>query len=113
MNKFWEKVLTAGGGISSKRLMGVACILFAMIFACLGLFLGDMGIVDGIVSTVIIEFLTAGVALFGITGWERKGSLYSTTNTSAQKDPEVIVANDEEMDENDIIKEKKTKRKSH
>lgn len=73
MRGFWLKVLKAGGGISSKRLMGVICVFFAMIFACLGLFLGEVGAVDGIVSTIIIEFLAAGVALFGITGWERRG----------------------------------------
>ena len=72
MREFWLKVLKAGGGISSKRLMGVVCVFFAMIFACLGLFLGVAGAVDGIVSTIVIEFLAAGVALFGITGWERK-----------------------------------------
>lgn len=72
MREFWLKVLKAGGGISSKRLMGVVCMFFAMIFACLGLFLGEAGAVDGIVSTIVIEFLTAGVALFGITGWERR-----------------------------------------
>lgn len=72
MREFWLKVLRAGGGISSKRLMGVICVFFAMIFACLGLFLGEAGVVDGIVSTIVIEFLAAGVALFGITGWERR-----------------------------------------
>ena len=72
MRGFWLKVLKAGGGISSKRLMGVICVFFAMIFACLGLFLGEVGVVDGIVSTIVIEFLAAGVALFGITGWERR-----------------------------------------
>ena len=72
MRGFWLKVLKAGGGISSKRLMGVICVFFAMIFACLGLFLGEVGAVDGIVSTIVIEFLAAGVALFGITGWERR-----------------------------------------
>ena len=72
MREFWLKVLKAGGGISSKRLMGVVCVFFAMIFACLGLFLGEVGAVDGIVSTIVIEFLAAGVALFGITGWERR-----------------------------------------
>lgn len=72
MREFWLKVLKAGGGISSKRLMGVICVFFAMIFACLGLFLGEAGAVDGIVSTIVIEFLAAGVALFGITGWERR-----------------------------------------
>lgn len=72
MRGFWLKVLKAGGGISSKRLMGVTCVCFAMIFACLGLFLGEVGAVDGIVSTIVIEFLAAGVALFGITGWERR-----------------------------------------
>lgn len=72
MRGFWLKVLKAGGGISSKRLMGVTCVCFAMIFACLGLFLGEVGVVDGIVSTIVIEFLAAGVALFGITGWERR-----------------------------------------
>ena len=72
MRGFWLKVLKAGGGISSKRLMGVICVFFAMIFACLGLFLGEVGAVDGIVSTIVIEFLAAGVALVGITGWERR-----------------------------------------
>ena len=72
MRGFWLKVLKAGGGISSKRLMGVICVFFAMIFACLGLFLGEVGAVDGIVSTIVIEFLAAGVTLFGITGWERR-----------------------------------------
>ena len=73
MRNFWLKVLKAGGGISSKRLMGIVCVSFAMIFACLGLFLGEVGAVDGIVSTIIIELRAAGVALFGITGWERRG----------------------------------------
>ena len=72
MREFWLKVLKAGGGISSKRLMGVVCVFFVIFFACLGLFLGVAGAVDGIVSTIVIEFLAAGVALFGITGWERK-----------------------------------------
>lgn len=72
MREFWLKVLKAEGGISSKRLTGVICVFFAMIFACLGLFLGEAGVVDGIVSTIVIEFLAAGVALFGITGWERR-----------------------------------------
>lgn len=72
MREFWLKVLRAGSGVSSKRLMGIVCVCFAMIFACLGLFLGEVGVVDGIVSTIVIEFLAAGVALFGITGWERR-----------------------------------------
>lgn len=72
MREFWLKVLRAGSGVSSKRLMGIICVCFAMIFACLGLFLGEVGVVDGIVSTIVIEFLAAGVALFGITGWERR-----------------------------------------
>lgn len=78
MRGFWLKVLKAGGGISSKRLMGVVCVFFAMIFACLGLFLGEVGAVDGIVSTIVIEFLAAGVALFGITGWERRNQHISS-----------------------------------
>ena len=92
MRDFWLKVLKAGGGISSKRLMGVVCVCFAMIFACLGLFLGEVGAVDGIVSTIVIEFLAAGVALFGITGWERRSQhippMQETyQEESYQKDP--------------------------
>lgn len=86
MREFWLKVLRAGGGISSKRLMGVVCVFFAMIFACLGLFLGDVGAVDGIVSTIVIEFLAAGVALFGITGWERRNRY--TPPIQDQQEPE-------------------------
>lgn len=92
MRDFWLKVLKAGGGISSKRLMGVVCVFFAMAFACLGLFLGEVGAVDGIVSTIVIEFLAAGVALFGITGWERRSQhippMQETyQEESYQKDP--------------------------
>ena len=87
MRGFWLKVLKAGGGISSKRLMGVICVFFAMIFACLGLFLGEVGAVDGIVSTIVIEFLAAGVALFGITGWERRGQHIPPMQETYQEDP--------------------------
>ena len=86
MREFWLKVLKAGGGISSKRLMGVVCVFFAMVFACLGLFLGEVGAVDGIVSTIVIEFLAAGVALFGITGWERRNRY--TPPVQEQQEPE-------------------------
>ena len=86
MREFWLKVLRAGGGISSKRLMGIVCVCFAMIFACLGLFLGEVGAVDGIVSTIVIEFLAAGVALFGITGWERRNRY--TPPVQEQQEPE-------------------------
>ena len=86
MREFWLKVLRAGGGISSKRLMGVVCVFFAMVFACLGLFLGEVGAVDGIVSTIVIEFLAAGVALFGITGWERRNRY--TPPVQEQQEPE-------------------------
>lgn len=47
--------------------MGIVCIVFSMIFACLGFFFGDLGKVDTTVSTVLIQFLTAGIALFGVT----------------------------------------------
>ena len=92
MREFWLKVLRAGSGVSSKRLMGIVCVCFAMIFACLGLFLGEVGVVDGIVSTIVIEFLAAGVALFGITGWERRSQhippMQGTyQEESYQKDP--------------------------
>lgn len=86
MREFWLKVLRAGSGVSSKRLMGIVCVCFAMIFACLGLFLGEVGVVDGIVSTIVIEFLAAGVALFGITGWERKNRY--TSPMQEQQEPE-------------------------
>ena len=95
MREFWLKVLRAGGGISSKRLMGVICVLFAMIFACLGLFLGEVGVVDGIASTIVIEFLAAGVALFGITGWERKNRY--TPPVQEQQEPEQHKSDNEEM----------------
>ena len=87
MREFWLKVLRAGGGISSKRLMGVVCVFFAMVFACLGLFLGDVGAVDGIVSTIVMEFLAAGVALFGITGWERRGQHIPPMQGTYQEEP--------------------------
>ena len=96
MRGFWLKVLKAGGGISSKRLMGVICVFFAMIFACLGLFLGEVGAVDGIVSTIIIEFLAAGVALFGITGWERSAQHIPTTPESYQEPEYTKPDNDNE-----------------
>ena len=86
MREFWLKVLRAGSGVSSKRLMGIVCVCFAMIFACLGLFLGEVGVVDGIVSTIVIEFLAAGVALFGITGWERRNRY--TPPVQEQQEPE-------------------------
>ena len=88
MREFWLKVLKAGGGISSKRLMGVVCVFFAMIFACLGLFLGEAGAVDGIVSTIVIEFLAAGVALFGITGWERRNRYIPPIQEPEQQESE-------------------------
>ena len=88
MREFWLKVLKAGGGISSKRLMGVVCVFFAMIFACLGLLLGEVGVVDGIVSTIVIEFLAAGVALFGITGWERRNRYIPPVQEPEQQEPE-------------------------
>ena len=96
MRGFWLKVLKAGGGISSKRLMGVICVFFAMIFACLGLFLGEVGAVDGIVSTIVIEFLAAGVALFGITGWERRNQHISSTPGSYQEPEYTKPDNDNE-----------------
>ena len=95
MRGFWLKVLKAGGGISSKRLMGVICVCFAMIFACLGLFLGEAGVVDGIVSTIVIEFLAAGVALFGITGWERRNRYIPPMQE--QQEPEQHKSDNEEM----------------
>ena len=95
MREFWLKVLRAGGGISSKRLMGVICVFFAMIFACLGLFLGEAGVVDGIVSTIVIEFLAAGVALFGITGWERRNRYIPPMQE--QQEPEQHKSDNEEM----------------
>ena len=105
MREFWLKVLKAGGGISSKRLMGVVCVFFAMIFSCLGLFLGEIGAVDGIVSTIVIEFLAAGVALFGITGWERRGQHIPPMQEPYQdpyrddpyQEPEHTKSNDEEI----------------
>lgn len=104
MRNFWLKVLKAGGGISSKRLMGIVCVSFAMIFACLGLFLGEIGAVDGIVSTIVIEFLAAGVALFGITGWERRNQHIPPTQEPYQdpyqdpyQEPEHTKSNDEEI----------------
>lgn len=87
MSQFWRKVVTAGSGISSKRIMGIACILFAMLFAIAGLFLGVMGEVDGTVSTVIIEFLTAGVALFGVTAFEKKNITLSNNSNHTQNQP--------------------------
>ena len=96
MREFWLKVLKANGGISSKRLMGVICVFFAMIFACLGLFLGEVGAVDGIVSTIIIEFLAAGVALFGITGWERRGQHISSIPEPYQEPEQHKPDNDNE-----------------
>ena len=96
MREFWLKVLKAGGGISSKRLMGVICVFFAMIFACLGLFLGEVGAVDGIVSTIIIEFLAAGVALFGITGWERRNYQIPLIHESYQEPEHTKSDNDNE-----------------
>ena len=105
MRNFWLKVLKAGGGISSKRLMGIVCVCFAMIFACLGLFLGEIGAVDGIVSTIVIEFLAAGVALFGITGWERRNQHIPPMQEPYQdpyqedpyREPEHTKSNDEEI----------------
>ena len=96
MRDFWLKVLRAGGGISSKRLMGVICVFFAMIFACLGLFLGEVGVVDGIVSTIVIEFLAAGVALFGITGWERRNRYIPPMQE--QQEPEQHKSNNDNSD---------------
>ena len=96
MRDFWLKVLKAGGGISSKRLMGVICVFFAMIFACLGLFLGEVGVVDGIVSTIVIEFLAAGVALFGITGWERRNRYIPPMQE--QQEPEQHKSNNDNSD---------------
>ena len=80
MKDFWLKVIKSGSGVSSKRLMGTICIFFAMFFALVGLFLNIPGAVDSTVSTVIIEFLAAGVALFGVTAWERRGSYVNGLN---------------------------------
>lgn len=99
MRGFWLKVLKAGGGISSKRLMGVVCVFFAMIFACLGLFLGEVGAVDGIVSTIIIEFLAAGVALFGITGWERRNRYIPPAQEQQQEYEHTKSDNDNDNEE--------------
>ena len=87
MSQFWRKVVTSGSGISSKRIMGIACILFAMLFATTGLLLGVMGEVDRTVSTVVIEFLAAGVALFGVTAFEKKNITLSNNSNYAQNQP--------------------------
>lgn len=87
MSQFWRKVVTSGSGISSKRVMGIACILFAMLFAIAGLLLGVMGEVDGIASTVVIEFLTAGVALFGVTAFEKKNFTISSNSNHVHSQP--------------------------
>lgn len=70
--RFFKKLITSGSGVSSKRFMGMACIIFAMVFACLGFFFDELGKVDGTVSTVLIQFLTAGVALFGVSVLDNK-----------------------------------------
>lgn len=70
-----KRSIKTNSGVSSKRLMGTCCIVFAMLFAIGGMTLGDIGIVDSTVSTIIMEFLTAGVALFGVTAWEKKDKL--------------------------------------
>ena len=87
MTQFWRKVVTSGSGISSKRIMGIACILFAMIFAIAGLLLGVVGEVDGIASTVVIEFLAAGVALFGVTALEKRNFTVSSNSNHVQSQP--------------------------
>lgn len=69
---FWNRIITSGTGFSSKRLMGVACILFSMIYSIMAILMGEAGCVDGVASTIVMEFLTAGVALFGVTAWEKK-----------------------------------------
>ena len=109
MKDFWLKVIKSGTGVSSKRLMGTICIFFAMFFALLGLFLNIPGAVDSTVSTVIIEFLAAGVALFGVTAWERRGSNVNGLNqydfppqssypTNSRTDSEKETCNDDELE---------------
>ena len=113
MTQFWRKVVTAGTGVSSKRVMGIACILFAMLFAIAGLFLGVMGEVDGMVSTVVIEFLTAGVALFGVTAFEKKNFAVNGNSNHVQNQPTSLDYKEEGcsgqetyIDENGIEQEK-------
>lgn len=96
MSQFWRKVVTSGSGISSKRIMGIACILFAMLFAIAGLFLGVMGEVDGMVSTVVIEFLTAGVALFGVTALEKRNITVSSNSNHVHSQPTSLDYKEEE-----------------
>ena len=96
MSQFWRKVVTSGSGISSKRVMGIACILFAMLFAVAGLLLGVIGEVDGMVSTVVIEFLAAGVALFGVTAFEKKNFTVSSNSNHVQNQPTSLDYGDEE-----------------
>lgn len=114
MSQFWRKVVTAGTGVSSKRVMGIACILFAMLFAIAGLLLGVMGEVDGIASTVVIEFLTAGVALFGVTAFEKKNFTISSNSNHVHRQPASLDYKEDEecsgretyIDENGIEHEK-------
>ena len=113
MSQFWRKVVTSGSGISSKRIMGIACILFAMLFAIAGLLLGVMGEVDGIASTVVIEFLAAGVALFGVTAFEKRNFTVRSNSNHVQSQPTSLDYKEDGcseqeayIDENGIVHEK-------
>lgn len=74
---FFAKLIKADSGVSSKRVVGIGCILFAIILTIYVVVVSTCGpnrpiqIHDSVLYA-ILQFLAAGTSLLGVTIFEHK-----------------------------------------
>ena len=98
----FKKIFSSNSGISSKRVMGFVCIVFAMILTIYAVILSSIIIYNNpipnqvIITSVnmhdsvlyaILQFLTAGASLLGVTLFE-KNKAPQIPNTTKKDDKE-------------------------
>ena len=101
-SEIFKKIFSANSGISSKRVMGFACIVFAMILTIYAVILSSIIIYHNpipnqiIITSInihdsvlyaILQFLTAGASLLGVTLFE-KNKAPQMPNTTKKDDKE-------------------------
>jgi uncharacterized membrane protein len=103
-SEIFKKIFSSNSGISSKRVMGFACIVFAMILSIYAVILSSIIIYHNpipnqvIITSInihdsvlyaILQFLAAGTSLLGVTLFE-KNKAPQMPNTTKKEDKEEV-----------------------
>lgn len=87
--KILKAIFSSKSGLSSKRIMGVLSILFAMGITGIGMVIFPYGEIHDSILYASVQFLVAGSALLGITVAEKGVPKFKATKKKETFEDEV------------------------